>query len=303
MESTECDSLKGECFKGSQDKEANRRVCGDTCGTQTSLGCNECLSFDAMGKTREKSESDCAWFVQFGQEPKCMDRKRCHEPNNREGQCITGTRDDSEVADQCAAEVGLPNIDNCESNESCDGCLSSDACAWYANERVARCIAKPRCHDRGFEGGTCTPGDTTVNVERTCDAIASGERPYHFHIDKPYFINPDEKPGDWTKPIVIDPDEKPDPEDPVIELPIVIEEPERDSAGFYESMPGPNMSWPRLVGESYKFAEDYLSGTYGPELEIERILDGMLVTEDYVVTRVRLYVDRTDIVVQVPRVG
>jgi len=460
MESTECDSLEGECYEGSQKKEANRRVCGDTCGTQTALGCTECLSFGAMGKTREKPKSDCAWFVQFGQEPQCMHRKRCKEPNNREGKCITGTRDDSQVADQCAAEVRLQNLDICEGHQFCGGCLSSDACAWYENGSASRCIAKPRCDDRGFEGGTCTPADTTFDIERTCAAIVSGLKPsQHFHIDKPIVIDPDESPGDWTKPIVIDPDEKPDPEDPVIELPIVIEDPEEpivivdpiveipvrpdpedpdevgfekcsdfdglctdclnwgcswinafqgcvdscreapadvgcdalppqanrkllqfedeasqmcynfklenknndlcvkagsggcrkcvqtqiftspseyyivpptcqwfpetetcfpfgngmmgrgtdkcedDRVGIYEPMPGPNMSWPKLVGEPYEFAEDYFSGTYGPELEIERIPEGMFVIENYVVTRVRLYVDGTDIVVQVPRVG
>lgn len=101
-------------------------------------------------------------------------------------------------------------------------------------------------------------------------------------------------------PIVID-----DPiviVDPKPEDPIVKPKPE-DPIDIYKPMPSADMTWPKLVGESFEEAKDFLSGTYGPTLEIEKITTGMMFTEDYVLTRVRLHVDRKDIVVEIPKIG
>jgi len=90
--------------------------------------------------------------------------------------------------------------------------------------------------------------------------------------------------------------------DPKPEDPIVKPKPE-DPIDIYKPMPSADMTWPKLVGESFEEAKDFLSGTYGPTLEIEKITTGMMFTEDYVLTRVRLHVDRKDIVVEIPKIG
>lgn len=73
--------------------------------------------------------------------------------------------------------------------------------------------------------------------------------------------------------------------------------------GPYEPLPPPGTTWPELVGQSYSAAHDYLTGTYGPQLRVVKILEGSIVTDDYVVTRVRIFVNKDDIVAAVPEIG
>lgn len=73
--------------------------------------------------------------------------------------------------------------------------------------------------------------------------------------------------------------------------------------GPYERIPPAGTTWPMLQGQPYRDAADYLSGTYGPKMEIERVPEKSPITDDYVLTRVRLFVTSDDIVASVPTIG
>jgi len=71
----------------------------------------------------------------------------------------------------------------------------------------------------------------------------------------------------------------------------------------WQPIPPPDTKWPELVGLPYSDAYDFLSGTYGPDLKIVKLRQGSIVTEDYVLTRVRIFVGKGDIVAEVPKIG
>jgi hypothetical protein len=59
------------------------------------------------------------------------------------------------------------------------------------------------------------------------------------------------------------------------------------------------------VGKDIKVAERFLRDAHGPKLEIVEVLEGSMVTMDYRIDRVRLFVDEKTqtTVVEVPVVG
>lgn len=70
-------------------------------------------------------------------------------------------------------------------------------------------------------------------------------------------------------------------------------------------LPAEGAEWPALVGKDAKAAERFLRDAHGPELEIAEVSEGSMVTMDYRIDRVRLFVDKKTpaTVVEVPRVG
>ena len=125
VESHQCDSLDGECFEGQDGKKKyNKLVCGDTCGVHT--GMTECMAFDAMGKKkRQTKNSDCAWFVNNGEE-KCIGSKRCREKGNRNGFCLIAA-----------------NLPNCTDFDGlCTDCLNM-GCSWINSGK--ECVDTHSC--------------------------------------------------------------------------------------------------------------------------------------------------------------
>lgn len=70
-------------------------------------------------------------------------------------------------------------------------------------------------------------------------------------------------------------------------------------------LPAEGTEWPELVGKDIKVAERFLRDAHGPELEVVEVLEGSMVTMDYRIDRVRLFVDEKTqtTVVEVPRLG
>jgi hypothetical protein len=70
-------------------------------------------------------------------------------------------------------------------------------------------------------------------------------------------------------------------------------------------LPAEGTEWPKLVGKDIKVAERFLRDAHGPKLEIVEVLEGSMVTMDYRIDRVRLFVDEKTqtTVVEVPVVG
>ena len=80
---------------------------------------------------------------------------------------------------------------------------------------------------------------------------------------------------------------------------------EKDSAAASSELPAEDAEWPELLGKTCSEAETFLRETYGPKLEIVVVGEGSMVTMDYRIDRVRLYVDEmtNTTITQVPRVG
>ncbi|BFZ14571.1 hypothetical protein BsWGS_17610 [Bradybaena similaris] len=61
-------------------------------------------------------------------------------------------------------------------------------------------------------------------------------------------------------------------------------------------------TWPELVGKKYEEAEKAIKDA-NPELNVVRVPENSMVTMDYRIDRVRLFVDEDGIVVSPPRTG
>jgi hypothetical protein len=309
----------GKCIRGKKKKSKNSEKCDykapiDKC--EKNDDCKKCL------------KKDCAWFTN-GKDSKCIAEKRCDDRGFEMGECYKGS-EIFDYKDTCKNinKPSKPNLDDEVGFEKC-----SDFSGMCTDCLISGCFwsnASKECYDSCDEApldvgcsGTTPPVSINNRAFTKFDSEAS-EMCYKFKLeDKNDKLCGKVKPGDCTKcvetTLYTPPDEfnaiqptcqySPDSGDCFRECPPLlggcqsicpIPEPP-----VYE-LPPVGKEFPDLLGEDVKVATKFLEETYGPDLDIQKVVKGKdVVTEEIQFNRIRLWVDKKTekTIVEVPRVG
>ena len=310
----------GKCIGGRKNRtQKNRCRVGPSDFCPGLKSCGRCLS-GKFGK-------ECAWKID-GENPSCVAEDRC------EGDCINGSETLS-VKKTCRklkrSPIGV-GFETCSDfDKLCTDCLTN-GCSWVrdTNECVDSCDVAPA--DAGCQGLPLESQQTIDSFnrsllrfdrkasqmcykfkledknERLCSKAGNGgcERCVATKIYTPpgtIFLSPPTckyfPEGGFCAPyncglMGCGRDTCDD------RLKLVEDD---DSVG--PALPPPDTTWPELVGETGEYGIEYLNDCYGKgTLFIQVVGEGDMVTKDYRLDRVRLFVNKSsDYIIRVPGIG
>jgi len=290
----------GTCTAGKKNRD-NTKKCADTCETRD--GCKKCL--------KAKNGLTCAFYVDGG-ETKCVDEDRCGERGFETGECYKGSEIVGGAKKTCRAIKDTPEEKSCTDLSGCKDCLTT-GCYWINDLKECVDSCKDAPADVGCSGTTppIDPNDRSLlRFESEADMMC-----FNYDIDDQNDdLCQNASTGGCetcvTTNLIIPPGVF------YIRPPTCMYFPTGKRCASKAGMAGDGVitcspdsvvpgPWDTLLGRTVDDAKRFFEENYGTDLKIEVVVEGSFVTEDYVITRVRLWVDKEteNIVVEIPRVG